>query len=116
MVFGATSEALVGALFDSGDTVRCEATPSDGLLSGGTIPSENSVSVANSLPSSPTATLTPLVGGVLDAFNCTIIEEGVDPDGGAVSHEVRWIVNGYLNALQGSVVTPKDLQLSLIHI
>ncbi|MDP6942613.1 MAG: FG-GAP-like repeat-containing protein, partial [Myxococcota bacterium] len=106
---GETGALLSGEHFGAGDAITCVATPTDGVASGDAVPAQNTVAVANSLPSQPSVALSPSEGQAVTEFSCEVVVEAIDPDGDLISYEKRWIVNGHVNALWQEPMKPLNL-------
>ena len=97
-VGGATfagGDTLTGADFDEGDAITCELTPWDGIDAGTPVTS-NTVTIDNSPPTAPTASLTPNPAALADDLVCSYgAASDIDP-GDTLVYEVRWRVDGAL--------------------
>jgi hypothetical protein len=103
---GATAETLDGADFDRGDSVQCQATPTDGVDAGVQLTS-GAVTIQNSAPSDPTLLLSPSpVAAITDPLVCQA-SGSVDDDGDAVTYSLQWLVDGvHEPAWDGVAVIP----------
>jgi hypothetical protein len=98
-----TGPTLDGAAFDKGQTVRCEATPTDGEDAGATFASET-VEVANTPPSISAVAIDPTSGTETTTFTC-LPSGWVDPDPADVEgYLIHWYV-GPSGAEVSSVTT-----------
>jgi hypothetical protein len=106
---GGDSRSLEGDVwFDKGDEVSVEVTPFDGHAFGVT-ETVGPITVANSGPSGHSISISPMhPDAVDDALVCVVDDEAEDPDGDALSYEVRWDRDGtpYLGA--GTTDIPGD--------
>lgn len=93
----ATSATLAPALFDRGDEVRVEVTPTDGDLDGPSVTSPV-YEVPDNPPFIRSLTLNPTV--VYTDTNVDAVVVAEDPDGDAVTVTRAWTVNG--GAVTGS--------------
>lgn len=102
---------LEGAKVEAGMTIACALTPHDGDDAGTVVstPSGGEVSVLNSRPSAPVATLSPAAGNALTAFTCELTSPGVDPDGDSVTHTSSWTVAGAAVASEATTATGVEL-------
>ena len=81
-----------GASFDSGDSLICFATPTDGLANG--LPSASlPVVVSGSPPSITSVAINPGQGDATTPFDC-VPSGWSDPDGDPESYLFAWFVNG----------------------
>ena len=83
---------LDGSAFDRGDTVACNATPSDGTDAGDAVTSA-AVVVLNTPPTLSGATITPDPAYTSDDLSATL-SGASDDDGDEVSFAYTWSVNG----------------------
>jgi len=88
---GLGTSSLTGAYFDKGDSVYCNATPDDGLDTGTTIAS-NVVTIANSLPTVDSASVTPTTAYEITTLSC-VGGTTDDDDGDTVTVSYKWQVN-----------------------
>ncbi len=95
VLLGQGETSLDGAsYFSRGDSVSVGVSPHDGTDSGLEVLS-STVVIANSAPSTPTASIQPTAPreGV-DDFTCTLDVASTDADSDTVSYTVDWTVNG----------------------
>ena len=102
-------ETLESGFFGAGDSVTCIATPSDGEDSGEPVEADNTVAIANTLPTPPTVGISPEEGTVVTEFSCPLITPGDDVDGDLLTYEKRWVVNGFVNPLWQEPAKPINL-------
>ncbi len=98
---GVTADTLAGATFDKGQTVQCEATPSDATGTGD--PSLSAlVTVSDTPPTQPTVSISPASPvEAVDDLVCTASAPSTDADGDTVTYSVTWTFGGtpYLGAV-----------------
>jgi len=91
---GSDSEVLSSSEFVLGDSVQVTITPDDGTAQGA--PRTSSVLViSDAYPDEPVVSILPAdpVAGIDDLL-CTYVASNTDPDGHAVSHSIRWELDG----------------------
>lgn len=84
------SGASLAGAFSKGDTVKCKATPSDGLDTGST--ETDTVTISNSPPAVSNASIDPDPAGANDTLDCSYSYADADSDTDASS--IEWFVNG----------------------
>ncbi|MBL8787575.1 MAG: hypothetical protein JNJ59_21910, partial [Deltaproteobacteria bacterium] len=86
----------------------CTLTPFDGATSGTAVQtaSGSAVSIVNSPPSSPTATLTPTTADANTTLTCSVATPGEDPDHDTVTHTVAWTVDDSATTATGATLMP----------
>jgi len=89
---GETSETVEGSLFARGQRLACEVVPSDGVLDGFPVAS-NEVLLADAPPVLAAAMLAPAEATEETTLTCTI-GAAVDPDGDDVGFVIDWLVDG----------------------
>lgn len=88
-----TSTSLLGTLwFDKGDTVSVQVTATDGIDT--TVASSATLTVQNSVPTTPTADVTPSAPAYGDSLLCELDNASSDLDGDTISYHVSWEVDG----------------------
>ncbi|MGB0591567.1 MAG: FG-GAP-like repeat-containing protein [Myxococcota bacterium] len=98
LIEGVTTATLDGNHFDKGDSIGCQATPTDGQAEGAPVESDLVVTILNTVPTTPLVALSPQAGGVTTVLTCETQVEGSDDDPTDVlTHTVSWLVNGYEN-------------------
>jgi hypothetical protein len=85
-----TTDTLASGAYDSGDSVTCRVTPSDGALDGPAI--FVSVVIDNTTPSVTDVQITPDPATARDTLTCSW--NFVDADGNPDQSTVEWLVNG----------------------
>lgn len=91
VVSGATSSTLTGRDFDKDDVIRATVTPYDGEDEG--TPRVATVTVVNTVPTTPTCSLSPSSPGTNDAL--TVSASGsTDADGDTLTYSYSWDVGG----------------------
>jgi hypothetical protein len=96
---------------DPGESVMCTALATDpmGAYDGDAI----AVPVVDSVPTAPAVVLAPSDAEAgIDELICTVTADGEDPDGGSVSHEVTWFVDGEAYPDDVSAPTPGTTTLT----
>lgn len=88
---GETTSTLAAPWFAAGDLVGCTVTPSDGVASGTSVPS-NLITV-NRPPTIGTVDISPDPATASDLLTCTA-GDVADGDGDAVTLDYTWTVNG----------------------
>ena len=100
-----SNPTIDGSLFNRGDTVQCQITPSDGNANGiGATISSTILTVANSLPTYVAAELSPTTVYEADTMTCVGITPA-DADGDSVSPIYAWDVNGITIAPTSNTLT-----------
>jgi hypothetical protein len=92
LVAGETGATLAGGKAKKGQTVRCVAVPSDGVLLGSPVQSQPLV-IGNSPPVLVGAAVAPAAGPTTATFTCSA-QGASDPDGDGVTVAWRWLLNG----------------------
>ncbi|MBK9369809.1 MAG: hypothetical protein IPN01_26510 [Deltaproteobacteria bacterium] len=87
-----TTSTLSGTYFSKGQSVVCDATPTDGTTSGTAVTS-NTVTVLNSAPTLTSVSISPSSPTASSTLTCTP-SGGADADGDTVSYTYAWTVNG----------------------
>jgi alpha-tubulin suppressor-like RCC1 family protein len=107
-VFGETSATLDASLFDKGDEVTVEVTPSDDADTGAAVVSEPR-EIRNSAPEAPVVRVAPrwAMAGV-DDLVCEIVEPALDADGDNVTYEFQWERDGVAFTGATSTELPGD--------
>ena len=88
----ATTATLSGTNFSKGQSVVCDATPTDGTSSGTAVTS-NTVTVLNSAPTLTSVSISPSSPTASSTLTCTP-SGGADADGDTISYTYAWTVNG----------------------
>ncbi|NUN12938.1 MAG: LamG domain-containing protein [Myxococcales bacterium] len=78
-----------------GDVVYCQVVPSDGVTAGVGVAS-NSLTIGNGAPTTPLVAVTPATPAAGQPLVCKVLSGGVDPDGGPVTYDFAWMVDGTL--------------------
>ena len=88
--FVSDAESLSGTLFDKNQTIRCRLRPKDSYGGFGAWMFSNTATVTNSIPSAPTATITPERATDEDDLVCSILEPSEDLDNDAIQYSFSW--------------------------
>ena len=88
---GTTASTLGDSYWDRGEDVICTVTPSDGTDTGSAM-SSNTVTIANTAPSTSSVSISPSSAQVGDTLTCSAT--GSDADGDTVSFTYAWTVGG----------------------
>jgi hypothetical protein len=96
-----TTSTLSSTYFGKGEVVIVTATPSDGTDTGSSVTS-SSVTVANTPPTAPGASIDPSEPGPDDDLVC-LVTASTDADGDSITYSVDWTLNG--SAWTGSTST-----------
>ena len=91
---GAVTSTRTVPVYDAGDRLRCQLTPSDGIATGDPAMS-NDATLFNGQPSIETVVVTPSPAVVTNTLTCTVIGLS-DPDGDQPTFRLNWLVNGDL--------------------
>ncbi|MBL8786326.1 MAG: hypothetical protein JNJ59_15605, partial [Deltaproteobacteria bacterium] len=99
---------LPASLTASGMSITCTLTPFDGATSGTAVQtaSGSAVSIVNSPPGAPTATLTPTTADANTTLTCSVATPGEDPDHDTVTHTVAWTVDNSATTATGATLVP----------
>jgi hypothetical protein len=89
-----TSSTLNDAYFSKSDIVACDVIPNDGLNDGAAVTS-NTVTIANSLPSITSVTISPNLAYAGDTLTCSYIGF-YDADADVDQSTYEWAVNGVI--------------------
>jgi hypothetical protein len=84
------SGSTLAGVFSKGDTVKCKATPSDGMDAGTT--KTDTVTISNSPPVVSNASIAPDPAGANDTLDCSY--SFADADGDSDASSAEWFVNG----------------------
>lgn len=88
-----TSTILQASAFSRGQEVVCIVTASDDEESGE--PATASVTISNTAPTAPSISITPRGPGEgVDDLLCSIVTDGTDADGDALTYTFSWSVDG----------------------
>jgi len=99
-----TGTTLLPGKTKKGDSIRCEATPTDGGAGGKAVRS-NAVAIGNSPPTMTSAQVTPAQARVADTLTCEP-GRGADPDNDEVVFSYRWMVDGVVAPSTQATLTP----------
>jgi hypothetical protein len=97
-----TAVTLTGSDFDRGDSVVCTATVSDGSASASA--TSSTLTVSNTAPTAPTASLSPSGPYASDTLTCTASGSS-DADGDSVTYSYVWTVDGTTDSTTASTVS-----------
>jgi hypothetical protein len=86
-----SGDTLAGA-FAKGDTVKCKATPSDGMDDGTTL--NTTITISNSAPTVSSVSISPDPAGAADTLDCSYAYADTDSDADAST--IEWFVNGII--------------------
>lgn len=98
----ATSSTLTGTYFNSGNTVYCRVTPSDGSASG-TAMNSSTVTIGNTVPVLSAVSLTPTAAYESSTLTCAPTASDADSD--TISYAYAWYVNSSVISQTTSTLT-----------
>lgn len=100
---GLATNTVSSALTNKGETWKCVATPNDGTASGPT--GEDSVTVQNSPPTTPSIAISPSSPLTDDGLFCAVTSKSTDADGDLVLYNVAWRKDGAPAGVMGPSVS-----------
>ena len=92
---GLTTNTVAAADTAKGEVWKCVVTATDGIAS---VSAEDQVTIQNSAPTSPVATVTPESPDGTTDLVCTITTAGTDADGDPVTYTYQWYKDGELQS------------------